>query len=65
MCESNAYVVKDGNEDLVMESVGNVTLNGDYVALKSIFGEETRLKARLIEINLIGHRILLESMEEA
>jgi|UniRef100_A0A7C4ARQ5 predicted RNA-binding protein len=64
MCESNAYILKDGSEKLIMESVGNVTFQGDYVSLKSIFGEETRLKGRLIELNLIGHRILLESEEE-
>ncbi len=63
MCESNAYILKDGSEQLIMESVGNVTFQGDYVSLKSIFGEETRFKGRLIEVNLIGHRILLESEE--
>lgn len=63
MCESNAYILKDGSEQLIMESVGNVTFQGDYVSLKSIFGEERKLKGRLIELNLIGHRILLESEE--
>lgn len=64
MCESNAYVIKDGKENLVMESVANLTFHGDHVALKSIFGEEKELKARLLEINLIGHCILLESLEK-
>lgn len=65
MCESNAYIIRDGVENLVMESVGNVTFQGNEISLKSIFGEETTLKARLIEVNLVGHRILLESLEQA
>jgi len=62
MCESNAYVLKNGSEELVMESVGALTLQDDSVVLKSIFGEEKMLKARLLEINLTAHRIVLESM---
>jgi predicted RNA-binding protein len=62
MCESNAYVLKNGSEELVMESVGALTLQDDSVVLKSIFGEEKILTARLLEINLTAHRIVLESV---
>ncbi|MDQ1239440.1 MAG: hypothetical protein QG577_1626 [Thermodesulfobacteriota bacterium] len=62
MCESNAYVLKNGREELVMESVGALTLQDDSVVLKSIFGEEKILTARLLEINLTAHRIVLESV---
>jgi predicted RNA-binding protein len=62
MCESNAYVLKNGSEELVMESVGALTLQDDSIVLKSIFGEEKILTARLLEINLTAHRIVLESM---
>ncbi len=31
MCESNAYLVKDGKEELVMESVGVVKIQGGTV----------------------------------
>lgn len=61
MCESSAYLISDsGQEELVMESVGYVRLDGDTVILRSIFGEELTVDARLHEMNLTGHRIVLE-----
>jgi predicted RNA-binding protein len=60
MCESNAYLIKNDKEELIMESVGFVRLQGETVFLRSIFGEETTVKARLRELNLTGHRIELE-----
>jgi len=61
MCESAAYIVrKDGNEELVMESVGVLRTNGSTVVLRSIFGEEISVEANLKEMNLVGHRLVLE-----
>lgn len=60
MCESNAYLIKDGKEELIMESVDLVRINGGTVLLKSIFGDETQVDAALRELNLTGHRIVLE-----
>lgn len=61
MCESNAYLVKDGEEHLVMESVKYVKPQEGTVLLKSIFGEETTIPARIREMDLTGHKILLEA----
>ncbi len=60
MCESNAYLLKDGKEELLMESVGSLKSKGDQIVLRSIFGEETTVQARLLEMNLTGHKIVLE-----
>ncbi len=61
MCESNAYVVRDGKEELVMESVDVLRPEGDEIYLESIFGEQKRLKAHIKELRLVDHRIILES----
>jgi len=61
MCESNAYIVKDGKEELVMESVGVVKVQGGTVVLRSIFGDETSVQAELRELDLTGHRIVLKT----
>ena len=61
MCESSAYLIKDGKEELLMESVDFLKPQGDRILLKSIFGEETTVQARLREMDLTGHRIVLES----
>lgn len=60
MCESNAYLIKEGKEELIMESVGFMKLQGHTVYLRSIFGDETTVEARLRELNLTSHRIELE-----
>lgn len=61
MCESNAYLLQNGTEQLIMESVSSVKILPDStVALRSLFGEETVVKARLSELDLTGHRIVLE-----
>jgi predicted RNA-binding protein len=59
MCESNAYLLKDGDEELIMESVRFLQLDGDRVLLKSIFGEEASIEAALREMDLTSHRIVL------
>jgi len=60
MCESNAYLIRDGKEELLMESVGLVKPEPEGILLRSIFGEQTTVKAALIEMDLTGHRIMLE-----
>ena len=60
MCESNAYLIKNGEEQLVMESVDFVQPQGSKILLRSIFGEQTLVEARLREMDLTGHRIVLE-----
>lgn len=60
MCESNAYLIKDGQEELIMESVGLVKIEGSTVLLRSIFGDEAQVDAQLRELNLTGHRIVFE-----
>ncbi len=62
MCESNAYLIKDGQEHLVMESVNIVRPQGESILLRSIFGEEVIVEGTLREMDLTGHRIILESV---
>ena len=47
MCDANAYLVRDGVEEMLLESVDLVELDGDEATLTSIFGERKTLKARL------------------
>ncbi len=60
MCESNAYLVKEGKEELILEDLMILRPEGDELYLQNIFGEQKKIKARLKELNLIDHRILLE-----
>ncbi len=60
MCEANAYLLKGDQEELVMEAVDVLEPRGEELYLKSIFGEQKFLRARLKSTSLVEHRILLE-----
>jgi len=60
MCEANAYLIKAGKEELVLEDVSILRPEENGLYLQNIFGEQKYIKARVKEMNLIDHRILLE-----
>jgi predicted RNA-binding protein len=60
MCEANAYLVKEGREELILEDLSILRPEEGELYLQNIFGEQKRIKARVKEMNLIDHRIILE-----
>ncbi len=60
MCEANAYILKEGKEELVLEDISILRPEEDGLCLQNIFGEQRRIKARIKELNLVDHRIILE-----
>ncbi len=60
MCEANAYILREGKEELVLEDISILRPEQDGLYLQNIFGEQKRIKARIKEMNLVDHRILLE-----
>ena len=60
MCEAHAFVLRDGKEEMVLENVDLVDLEGDEVRLVSIFGEQKILKAKLKQYNNAERKILFE-----
>jgi len=60
MCEANAYLIKDGEEKLIMKSVDTLRPEKNGIYLQDIFGDQRTIKARIKEMNLVDHRILLE-----
>ena len=62
MCESNAYMMKEGKEELILEDVMILRPENGELFLQNIFGEEKRIKARIKEMNLVDHEIILEEI---
>jgi predicted RNA-binding protein len=60
MCQSNAYLERDGQQQLIIEDVGLVRPEGDKILLISIFGEEELVDANIKMIDLLHHKIVLE-----
>ena len=59
MCEADAYLIKDVIKRVIMESVEIMRPEGEDIYLENIFGERLEIKARIKEVNLVDHRILL------
>nr|NJM04392.1 CooT family nickel-binding protein [Desulfobacula sp.] len=59
MCEASAYLIKDGKETLVLESVDILEpLDESGFMLKNIFGDQKIIKARILRMELVSHKIL-------
>ena len=50
MCESNAYILKDGEEEMLLEDVDLLRPEGDEIFLRSAFGEQKTVSARIKEM---------------
>ncbi len=60
MCEANAYIVRDGKEELVMESVDRIEPEGNGLRLVNVFGDQKFLRAEIHGLSLVNHKILLK-----
>lgn len=61
MCEANAFIIKDGQEELLLESVDVLEQENGNIRLVNIFGEQKVLPARVKKLSLVDHKIILES----
>ncbi|MBL7048939.1 MAG: CooT family nickel-binding protein [Nitrospira sp.] len=61
MCEANAYIEKDGQEELYLENVDVLKPEGGKIFLKNLFGEQKHFEGYIKEISLITHRIILSN----
>ena len=60
MCEANAYIDNDGEEELFLESVNIIRPEDGKVYLKNLFGEEKSFEGRIEEISLVSNRVILK-----
>lgn len=60
MCEANAYLLKDGKEEMILEAVDLLENREDGIRMVSIFGEQKVVKAKVRSMSLVDHKILLE-----
>jgi len=61
MCEANVYLMDaDGEEKLLMDAVDKVIPQEEKIYMENIYGERKTVKARIKEMHLVDHRIILE-----
>ena len=62
MCEAAAYLLKDGKEELLLESVDLLESDGTQIKMINIFGEQKEVKAKIKALLLVDHKIVLEPL---
>jgi predicted RNA-binding protein len=60
MCEANAYIYKNGKEELYLENVDIMRPEEGKIFLKNLFGEQKVFDGNIKEISLVKHKIVLE-----
>ena len=63
MCEAHAYLSLGDREELFFENVDRVEPQDDGLVLENIFGQRKMIKARIKELALVDHKIILEEVE--
>jgi predicted RNA-binding protein len=61
MCESTAYVLKSGKEELILENVDYLENQEGQVKMVNLFGEEKVVDGRVKSLSLVDHKIILEA----
>lgn len=62
MCEAAAYLLIDGKEELLLESVDLLESEENQVKMINIFGEQKKVKAKIKALSLVDHKIVLEPL---
>ncbi|MEW6658927.1 MAG: CooT family nickel-binding protein [Thermodesulfobacteriota bacterium] len=59
MCEAAAYVLRNGQEELLLSDVDLIEPEGDGLRLVNIFGEQKVINAAILRLNLVNHKLVL------
>ncbi len=60
MCEANAYILKEGKEELYLENVDVMRPEEGKIYMKNLFGEQKIFEGEIKEVSLLRHKIILE-----
>jgi predicted RNA-binding protein len=61
MCQTVVYVIEEGKEVPVLEDVVRVSPEGGNVRMVNLFGEEKIVPGRITRIDLLTHRIVIQT----
>ena len=62
MCQSNAYIMKDGEEEMILSDIISIKPTGTQLRLTNLFGEEEVIEASIEEVDLLNHKIKLKPL---
>jgi len=59
VCQLNAYLARSGQEELALEDVALVEVEGDTVFLTTLFEQREAIDARIQMVDLVRNKLLL------
>ena len=59
MCESDAYVLREGEESLLMEAVSRLDVEGGRLVLIDVMGRRKEIEGVIQRIDFEGHRVFI------
>jgi predicted RNA-binding protein len=62
VCEADVYILEDGEEMLFIKGADTITPYDDRLIIKDIFGHKEIIKARIKELRLVDHQIIIEKI---
>lgn len=60
MCEASAYIITDGEPELLMDFVDKVLPDESGIRLINIFGDQKIIRGKIHSLSLVDHRIYIE-----
>lgn len=63
MCLSKVFLLDNGNEKLISESICNVLTNGNDITLYDIIGQTTTVRGTIQNVDLLKKIILIKAAE--
>jgi predicted RNA-binding protein len=60
MCEAAAFMMREGKEELILDSVDLLEPDNGNIRLVNIFGEQKIVSAKIKQLSLVNHKIILE-----
>ena len=63
MCEAHAFLLKNNEEEKLLENVDQVEVEGEEIRMINIFGEQKIIKARIKSYSSSENKIVLQALE--
>ena len=54
-----ATVFKDSDNTVVMSNVARIDVDGDFVTIRDIIGDETRIQGHILSVDLVKSEVKL------
>ena len=60
MCLSKVYVESNQSQELLMEEVASIEIDGGKLLLRTLFGQQKEIEANIKRVDFMIHNVILE-----